>query len=158
MKKHITIAIFMAAMAVLYTGCNEDNNNNTSATTMRTSQFAGSQSNCTNGGVKVEVLVDGTVDETQTQYLCNGANGQNGQNGQGGQSGSNTTLRTTPFTDAQGGCANGGIKFEVLVDGVVDNTQTQYICNGQDYKRGKKTGSSSYYSYDDTEGKRLSSC
>ena len=129
MKKQITTAIAIAILAGVWnTGCNEDNN--TSATTMRTSQFAGAQGSCTNGGVKIEVLVDGVVDEAQTQYICNGAQGAQGQAGAQGQGGSNTTMRTTPFTGNEGGCTNGGIKFEVLVDGVVDDAQTQYICNG----------------------------
>ena len=128
MRKHTVLSLSIIISCILInTGCNEDKNESSQITTMRTTAFDGVQGNCTSGGVKIEVLIDGVVDDTQTQYLCNGANGQNGQNGQGGQAGTNTTMRTTPFTDAQGGCTNGGIKFEVLVDGV---TQTQYICNG----------------------------
>ncbi len=39
-------------------------------------------------------------------------------------------MKTTKFEDAQGDCINGGVKIEVLVDGTVDDTQTQYLCNG----------------------------
>ena len=30
-------------------------------------------SSCANGGIKIEILVDGAVDESQTQYVCHGA-------------------------------------------------------------------------------------
>ncbi len=124
MKKNITVALFIAVLAGMYhTGC-EENKNDTSTTTMRTTLFEGAQGNCTNGGVKVEVLVDGTVDDAQTQYICNGAQGEQGQGG------TNTNMQTTAFDDAQGNCTNGGVKVEVLVDGTVDDSQTQYICNG----------------------------
>ena len=136
MRTHtiLTLSVIILSCLLFNTGCNEDNNNPSTTTTIRTSQFAGTQGNCTSGGVKIEVLVDGTVDDAQTQYLCNGAQGQAGSQGQGG---TNTTMRTTPFTDAQGGCTNGGIKFEVLVNGVVDDAQTQYICNGSQGGQGQ---------------------
>ena len=52
MKKHITYAIAIAILAGVWsTGCDKDSNN--TSTTMRTSQFAGVQGTCTNGGVKV---------------------------------------------------------------------------------------------------------
>ena len=60
----------------------------------------------------------------------NGADGQNGTNGTNGTNGSNATIQTTSFTGAQGSCSNGGVKVEVLVDGVVQPDLTQYICNG----------------------------
>ena len=105
MKKHITAAIVIAVLADVWnTGCNEDKNNDTSTTTtMRTTSFEGALGSCTNGGVKIEVLVDGVVDDAQTQYLCNGAQG--GQ-GQGGQSGTNSTMRTTKFEGAEIGRAH----------------------------------------------------
>ena len=128
MEKHITAAIAIAILASLYTGCATGISDGQSST-IRTSQFDGAQGSCTNGGVKIEVLVDGELDDTQTQYICNGVQGGQGQAG-GGQSGSSTTMRTTLFTDAQGSCTEGGVKIEVLVNGVVDEIQTQYICNG----------------------------
>ena len=131
MKKHITVALFIAVLAGVYqTGCNEDKNESSPITTMRTTMFEGVQGSCTNGGVKVEVLVDGTVDDAQTQYICNGAQGATGNDGQSGQNGTNANVLTTAFDDAQGICTDGGIKVEVLVDGVVQEDQTQYICNG----------------------------
>ena len=129
MKKHTihTLSIITLSCILFHTGCNEDKKD-TSTTTMRTTQFDGAQGNCTNGGVKIEVLVDGAVDDAQTQYICNGANGQNGQNGQDGTNGTNTNIQTTSFNGTQGGCDNGGVKVEVLLDDVVQ--ETRYICNG----------------------------
>ena len=43
---------------------------------MRTAQFGSAQGSCTSDGVKIEVLVDGKIDDAQTQYNCNGVNGQ----------------------------------------------------------------------------------
>ena len=88
---------------------------------MRTTQFDDVQGNCTNGGVKIEVLVDGEVDVAQTQYICHGTQGHTG---------TSTTVQTFQFDDSQGECTNGGVIIEVLVDGIVDDAQTQYICNG----------------------------
>ena len=125
MKKQITIALFIAILIGVYqTGCADgqgEQEGSGTKTTIQTTKFEDAQGDCTNGGVKIEVLVDGTVDGTQTQYLCNGAQGL---------AGSSTKLQATPFEDAQGDCTNGGVKIEVLVDGTVDDTQTQYICNG----------------------------
>ncbi|MBQ9816101.1 MAG: collagen-like protein [Proteobacteria bacterium] len=87
MKKYITAVISIAIIACMNTGCHEDKNNTSPITTMQTTQFDGVQGNCSNGGVKIEVLVDGTVDDAQTQYLCNGDNGVNGQNGIDGSNG-----------------------------------------------------------------------
>ena len=117
----ITVALCIAVLAsVLNTGCNDDKSN---ITTVRTTTFDGVQDKCTNGGVKIEVLVDGSVDDAQTQYICNGAQGQ---------AGTNTSVQTSTFDGKQGNCTNGGIKVEPLIDGVVQTAQTQYICNGAD--------------------------
>ncbi len=80
--------------------------------------------NCANGGVKIEVLQDGVVQEDQTQYICNGNNGENGQ----GSSGGNSTIRTSDEPAGEN-CANGGIKIEILMDGQVQGEQTKYICH-----------------------------
>ena len=73
MKKYITTALLIAVIACVWnTGCNKDNSNTSSTTTTRTSQFSGAQGGCANGGEKIEVLVDGKVDNAQTQYVCNG--------------------------------------------------------------------------------------
>ena len=81
---------------------------------VQTTQFDGAQGKCTNGGVKIEVLIDGKVDDAQTQYICNGTQAQSGQYG------INSTLQTAKFDDEQGGCTNGGVKIEILVDGKVE--------------------------------------
>ncbi len=195
MKKTILALSVMTLSCMLFnTGCAESKNDSaeskkdSSTTTLRTSAFEGVQGNCTNGGVKIEVLVDGTVDDTQTQYLCNGVDGQNGQaihnaliatsdevddnctsggirmdfgldandngtldapeilgsryicNGEGGENGENgkdSSIRTTTFEDAQGGCILGGIKVEALIGEEVQPDQTQYICNGANGQNGQ---------------------
>ena len=72
MKKHITYAIAIAILAGVWsTGCDEDESDTTNSN-VRTTSFDGAEGGCTNGGIKIEVLVDGVVDETQTQYICNG--------------------------------------------------------------------------------------
>ena len=171
---------------VLSTGCAESKNDSTT-NTMRTSAFEGAQGNCSNGSAKIEILVNGVVDDAQTQYICNGADGQSerdihnalvatsdeigencinggirldfgldtndngmlddeeilsfhyicngsngidGKNGQDGTNGTNANIITTVFEDEQGSCANGGVKVDVLIDGVVQAGQTKYICNG----------------------------
>ena len=150
MKKNIKIALFIAVLAGVYhTGCDENKNESSPITTMRTTAFDDAQGNCTNGGIKVEVLVDGSVDDAQTQYLCNGDNGINGQNGQDGQDGQDgqngqdgqdgkvATIQTMSFAGEQNGCKNGGIQIDVLLDGVVQQDQTKIICNGADGKNGE---------------------
>ena len=104
---------------------------------------------CPNGGIKIEVLMDGVVQETQTQYICNGENGTNGTNGTNGINGANGTNGTnatiqTSVEPAADNCANGGVKVEVLLDGVVQAEQTQYICNGENGHVGCDSGY--YYS------------
>ena len=95
----------------------------TSASVRTSAEPAGT--NCENGGIKVEVLLDGEVQDEQTQYICNGIDGTAGTNG------ANATIQTAP-EPAGTNCPKGGIKVEVLLDGVVQNAQTQYICNGND--------------------------
>ena len=127
MRNYYNIAAILSTLILsgllLNTGCNEDINNTSPTTTLQTTQFDGAQGSCISGGVKFEVLVDGVIDNAQTQYFCNVAQGQGGQNG------TNTTMRTTKFTGALGRCTSGGVKIEVLVNGTIDDAQTQYICN-----------------------------
>ncbi len=153
---------------------------------IQTTAFEGAQGSCTNGGVKVEVFIDGVVQAGQTQYICNGVNGHDGHDGQNGHSalvatsdadiahcanggirvdfgldtngnnvlnadeilstryvcngangddgtdGKNASIQTTAFEGAQGSCTNGGIKVDILIDGIVQADQTQYVCNGAD--------------------------
>ena len=153
---------------------------------IQTTAFEGAQGSCTNGGVKVEVFIDGVVQAGQTQYICNGVNGHDGHDGQNGHSalvatsdadiahcanggirvdfgldtngnnvlnadeilstryvcngangddgtdGKNASIQTTAFEGAQGSCTNGGVKVDILIDGIVQADQTQFICNGAD--------------------------
>ena len=91
-RKPLALCMIAVLSCLLYAGCNEDSNNPT--TTMRTTPFEGAQDRCTNGGVKIEVLVDGAVDNAQTQYLCNGKQGQDGKD----ESGTNITLHAKILT------------------------------------------------------------
>ncbi len=76
------------------------------------------------------------IQTDQTKYICNGENGQNSENGQNGTNGTNATIQTTFFEGTQGSCTNGGIKVDVLIDGVVQDGQTQYICNATNSQDG----------------------
>ena len=120
MKKRVTFVFLVLSLLPLgLWGCKESSG----PTSMRTTPFEDAQGGCTKGGVKIEVLEDGSVDDRQTQYICHGVEGN---------SGTQTSIRTTPFVDNQGGCPNGGVKVEILVDadGKTKDGQTQYICNG----------------------------
>ena len=55
--------------------------------------------------------------------------GSDGSDGQNGQNGTSAAVNTT-IEPAGENCANGGIKIEVLEDGVVQSGKTQFICNG----------------------------
>ena len=110
MKKHIYAVTIMAILAGIYHfGCTSAAKEHDTTTTMQSTKFDGAQGDCTNGGVKIEVLVDGVVDETQTQYLCNGTQGQDGQGG------TSTNIKTTKFDGAQGDCTHGGVKIDLLL-------------------------------------------
>ncbi len=100
----IALSILTLSGTLLNAGCSEDSNN--TSTTIQTS-FDGSEGKCTSGGVKIEYLVDGVVDNAQTQYICNGTHGQDEQ---GGQSGTSTSDQggTDTGKDDQGGGDQGG--------------------------------------------------
>jgi uncharacterized protein YgiM (DUF1202 family) len=102
MKKHIYTVTIMAVLAGIYHfGCTSAAKEHDTTTTMQSTKFDGAQGDCTNGGIKIEVLLNGVVDGTQTQYICNGTQGENGQ------SGTSTSIKTTKFDGAQGDCTNG---------------------------------------------------
>ncbi len=106
---------------------------NGTSSSVQTSVLSAGDENCANGGVKVEVLLDGVLQAEQTQYICNGANGLNGEAGATGMNGINGTsssVQTSVLSAGDENCANGGVKVEVLLDGVLQAEQTQYICNG----------------------------
>ena len=93
-------------------------------------------------GIKIEVGNDangnGELDENEvvqskTRYVCNGENGNN-------------AVSRTSEEPAGNNCANGGIKIEVGIDtngngeldtNEVDNSQTKYVCKGNDGENGK---------------------
>ncbi len=92
-----------------------------------------------NVGIRIDSGIDTNNNNTletseilTTRYVCNGTNGADGQNSTNGTNGTNASIRTTTFDGEQGSCTNGGVKIEVLVDGVIQEEQTQYICNGAD--------------------------
>lgn len=85
--------------------------------------------NCPNGGIKIEVLQDGVIQEAQTQFICNGGNGQQGTNG------TNASIQTTAEPPGEN-CPNGGTRVDVLIDGNVQDDKTQYICHGEDGRDG----------------------
>ncbi|MBO5752461.1 MAG: hypothetical protein J6S69_02055, partial [Proteobacteria bacterium] len=65
MKKHIHTITIMAILAGIYhSGCTDAAPQGATSTTTQTTQFDGAQGNCTNGGVKIEVLLNGVVDGT----------------------------------------------------------------------------------------------
>ena len=120
MKRSIMLVfLVLSLLSMGLLGCGESTGTNT---TVRSTKFEDAQGGCSNGGIKLEFLVDGSVDSSQTQYLCNGMKGENGKT---------ASIQTTPFNGKQGTCDNGGVKVEVLMDGTVLDEQTQYLCNGE---------------------------
>ena len=60
---------------------------------------------------------------------CAGENGTNGVDGVNGVDGTNTSTQTTVLAEGDENCPNGGIKIDVLNDGIIQEDQTQYICH-----------------------------
>lgn len=115
--------------------CNGSSGENGSSAAIQTSaEPAGA--NCPDGGTKVEVLADGVVQESQTQYICNGSQGNPGEPG---ANGSNASIQTTA-EPAGANCPDGGTKIEILVDGVIQEGQTRYVCNGSNGRDGCDSG------------------
>ena len=120
MKKHITAAIVIAILTgVCNMGCDEDNKDTSVTASMRIVSFDGVQDRCNLGGIKIEVSLNGEVDEEQSQYLCNVV-----------QDKTDFTFRATDLemNKIEGGCYNGGVKIEVLTHLEVDDALTQYLC------------------------------
>ena len=97
------LAALIPALALLSCGGSDgaDGKNGTNSAIRTSAEPAGE--NCANGGIKIEVFLDGEVQNEQTQYICNGNNGENGQ----GTNGTNTTIQTSP-EPAGANCENGG--------------------------------------------------
>ncbi len=114
-------------------GINGTNGVNGTNSTIQTSVEAVGK-NCSNGGIKIEVLQDGVVQESQTQYICNAAQGEQGIQGAAGQN----ALLNVLQEPAGENCINGGVKVENGLDTDSDGvlaedeiSETQYICNGR---------------------------
>ena len=93
-------------------GVNGVNGTNAS---IQTSVLAAGDENCPNGGIKIDFLTDGIIQEEQTQYICHGATGAQGDTGpQGaqGEVGPQGIQGETGAAGADGVCAN-NIKPEI---------------------------------------------
>ena len=122
-KNSFVISRISVCAVLMFSACGgSDGQDGISAGIQTTAEPPGA--NCANGGIKIEVLQDGTIQQDQTQYICNGSNGSGTA-----ENGTNTAIQTAPEPAGEN-CANGGIKIEVLQDGTVQQDQTQYICNG----------------------------
>jgi ELWxxDGT repeat protein len=78
--------------------------------------------NCTDGGIKIEVGLDDNNDGSlqasevdQTQYVCNGGDGQDGQDGADGSASQNTMLTSISAPTLQA-CSSGGRIVEQGLD------------------------------------------
>ena len=78
-------------------------------------------------------------------FACGGSDGVNGTNG------TNASIQTTPEPAGEH-CLNGGIKIEVLQDGVVQGEQTQYICNPSNGTNGTNGTNASIQTSDEPAG------
>ena len=61
---------------------------------------------------------------------CSGSNGINGVDGVNGVNGTNASIQTSVLAEGDENCPNGGIKIDILSDGIIQEDQTQYICHG----------------------------
>ena len=100
------LPFFIASLAFFACGGSDGANgrNGTNASIQTSAEPAGEH--CPSGGIKIEVLQDGVVQEGQTQYICSGNNGE-------GNNGTNATIQTSDEPAGEN-CANGGIKIEVF--------------------------------------------
>ncbi len=63
-------------------------------------------------------------------FACAGENGTNGVDGVNGVDGTNASIQTTALTVGDENCPSGGVRIDVLSNGIVQTDQTQYVCNG----------------------------
>ena len=125
-----SLALFACGGSDGKDGANGTNGINGTNSTIQTSVVPSGDEHCGNGGIKIEVLLDGVVQDAQTQYICNGAQGEQGLQGEPGPAGA-TTIQTSAEPAGEH-CADGGVRIEVLLGGAVQHEQTQYICNGSE--------------------------
>jgi len=137
--------------------CNGTDGSNGNGTAVKLEEV--DQSGCPSGkAIKIstgpDTNNDGEIDGSSyydVVYLCAGSNGndgtdgQPGENGTDGEDGLNALVRTSVYDGEE--CENGGIKIEAGLDsnknGVldteeIDDSQTQYVCNGTDGADGEK--------------------
>ncbi|MBR2980429.1 MAG: SUMF1/EgtB/PvdO family nonheme iron enzyme [Myxococcaceae bacterium] len=97
----------------MLSGCSEEDTNKSAPSTQTTVLEVGDE-NCPNGGVKIEVLIDGVVQESETQYVCHGSSdNQNNQGEQGDQNDQNDQGDQGEQGDDT--CAN-NIKPEIAIE------------------------------------------
>ena len=98
---------------LMLSGCSEEDTNKSDPSTQTTVLEVGDE-NCPNGGVKIEVLIDGVVQESETQYVCHGSSdNQNNQGEQGDQNDQNDQGDQGEQGDDT--CAN-NIKPEIAIE------------------------------------------
>ena len=100
----------------------DDGMDGMSALAVTTLETAGS--NCADGGLKIEVGVDGNgngaLDSNEvsyTEYVCNGADGQDGVDGANGSASPNTMLTSVSTTSRQSCSSDGRIITQGLDNG-----------------------------------------
>ena len=130
----------VAASVMMMAGCDEGKDG-VNALVSASQEEAGD--NCANGGVRVSAGLDENGNNilemfeiSSTQFICNGTNGVNGSNGQNGSNGSNAMIQTVAFDGELGTCTYGGVRVNVLIDGVLQEDLTEYVCNGVDGLKG----------------------
>jgi len=118
--------------------CNGENGTDGQSALIVTTELSPGDTNCPNGGQKVESGLDangdGLLNEVaSTSYICNGINGTNGIDGQ------TTLVNTTPLGLGDTNCPDGGQKIESGLDVNGDGslapeevTAPRYVCNGAD--------------------------
>ena len=118
--------LILSLLSLGLLGCDD----NSSSTTVRTTEFDGAQGKCTNGGVKIEVLVDETVDDSQTQLICN----KDGQNLVIDNDDKNLLVTTNDNVGDH--CTDGGIRIDAGLDtndnGTLDSDEilkSRFVCN-----------------------------
>ena len=128
----VALALFLAAMAV--PGCDDDDS---PKTTFEVQHFVGVEGECTNGGIRVDILEDNAVKLDKRQYICNGRNGTAGKDGRDGKDGGGLSTLMVTSNDVGSSCANGGVRIDTGADangnGALDSnevTNSRYICNG----------------------------
>lgn len=75
-----------------------------------------------------------------SSLACSGEDGTDGADGINGVNGTNASIQTSVLEIGDENCPNGGVKIDVLSDGIIQEDQTQYLCHGATGAQGE-TGS-----------------